>query len=317
MKIKLNNELSIKALLIVLFIFNFQIFANIEKPWSFAVISDVHTNSNVIVRINESIVREKIIPEFILFCGDFVRGKSEENIRKELDLWWRLMGQEMTRQGIGIFAVPGNHDLQIKNDYLDRAWKDFWISKGNEITSRKSFILITNSVLFLGLDNFTSSSQPYQLDMKWMQKSLMNTNFRIGFAFGHTALYPLSGKGAHKDTLGMFPEKRDAIVRILLSNNIRTYFAGHDHIYDHSATGNNEVFHQFIVGTGGGGWRNGVGKPLDVSVRNITHTQIKGYMFVTVSTNDITFEMRALRIHWLKRLLLGNYRTVERYTVHY
>jgi hypothetical protein len=141
--------------------------------------------------------------------------------------------------------------------------------------------------LFLSLDQYT---EYHKVNQDWIDEQLHQNEKPFVFAASHEPAFKVFWTG-----LSSNPDERDTFWKSLSNNNVKIYFSGHSHFYDHSELIDEDDFpgnnvHQIVVGTGGGGFHsdstyngnNGIWEPI-----RIFHEKSFGYLYVAVSESHI------------------------------
>ena len=139
----------------------------------------------------------------------------------------------------------------------------------------------------------------HMVNQQWFDTQLAaNTQPHI-FIAGHETAF----RALHTDGLDNRPAERDEFWASIRNAGGRTYFAGHDHFYDHALIddgdgnpGNN--IHQYIIGTGGArpyAWSPPYsGNNSYYTVEQLYHAENYGYVLVEVDGPNVT-------LTWMQR----------------
>ncbi len=266
-------------------------------PWSFIVTCDSRSsgadvnngvNTTILAEIANEIVAHNV--DFVLFPGDLVYGaENQAGMQIQLTRWLDTM-QKVYDANIGVYPVRGNHE--IGSPPGTTAWKNVFTGDyalpNNGPTGEKglTYSLVHKNAFIIGLDEYITF--PYhKVNQTWLDQQL--DFYQHIFVFGHDPAF----KASHTGCLGSYPPERNAFWASLKEYDCRTYFCGHDHIYDHAVVddgdpspGNN--IHQYIVGTAGAERRSWSPPDYDgdnsgMTVEQIHHAEmVYGYLLVKV-----------------------------------
>lgn len=238
--------------------------------------------------------------KFLMWTGDLAMGYSKDPAAFESQLIdWRTIMEPVYAAGIKVLPCRGNHDASSIN--AEATWHKVFTGKyalpGNGPHGEKnlSFFYEEGPVLALGLDQYQAGAME-TIDQEWLDATLKTHRKPFIFAIGHE---PAFMDGAHTDTMDADPTKRDMFVKSLLKAGGRTFFCGHDHLYDHmivKADRGGPELHQFVAGTAGApfykmgeykgknaGWKLARSK-------NITDTY--GYLLVEIDGKKCTITFK-------------------------
>ncbi len=187
---------------------------------------------------------------FLLFPGDLVDGSGGASSLEQQLTYWRDIVQPLYDAGVGVYPVRGNHD-----DGSVDAWNAVFSGpyalpqNGPAGELNLTWSTTYGNVMIAGVDVYVNDAR---VNVDWLQAQLDSSDASFYFVIGHEPAYAVH----HSDCLDDHPADRDDFVATLLDAGARTYFAGHDHFYDHARiddgdgnTGND--LHQFVVGTAG------------------------------------------------------------------
>ena len=286
--------------------------AAMPEKWQFIVVGDsrggdVGVNTKILSEIATQIVSTH--PEFVLFPGDLVTGsKDSERLRKELTKWRETM-QPVYDAKIAVYPVRGNHDIGSRKDSSGvDVWNEIFagsyaLPDNGPVGEKNLTYAVTHKNAFiLVLDQYSAKGQ--HNDQAWVDDQLAGNNAPHIFAMGHEPAFAVK----HKDCLDDYPQKRNAFLESITLAGGRTYFCGHDHMYDHiSADHDNDAsndIHQFVVGTAGAplrphdGQYKGDNAPYEITpiAKAIQH----GYLIVSVDGFAVTTT-------WVQRVAANDY----------
>ena len=244
-----GSSLSLRLIMLsLLFVFLLSSAVWAQTPWKFIAVGDTRGTSST-DQINTMIVSElanEIVHQgakFVIVPGDLVYSGSEAAFRS-----WKNLMANVDSAGIKILPVLGNHDASDIQGWINVFGNDI-PDNGPLLERDRTYYYTYDNVLVIGLDNYV---KPGLVNQAWVNTVLaLNTQPHV-FAFGHLPAF----KANHPDCLDDYPADRDTFWKGLKNANVRAYFAGHDHFYDHAriddgdGNADNDV-HQLIVGSGG------------------------------------------------------------------
>ena len=233
------------------------------ESWKFIVAgdsrgSDNGVNTAILAEIATQIVSQA--PEFIIFPGDLVNGyTSESNLQSQL-MTWRNTMQPVYSAGIGVYPVRGNHE---KGDSyaVPTAWNAvfsgaYGLPQDGPAGEQNLTWSVTHGTgsakaIVLGLDQYYPSAD-HKVPQAWVDGKLAATDAPHVFAMGHEPAF----SSDHDDCMDDAPTDRNVFLNSLIDAGGRSYFAGHDHFYNHLRADDGDDnpdndLHQFIVGTAG------------------------------------------------------------------
>ena len=281
----------------------------IGAPWQFVVVGDSRGNHNGVNTPILSEIAAEIVArdaDFVLFPGDLVTGSTSQiALRSQLTNWVNTM-QPVYDAGVDVYPCRGNHDTGSKTVW-DEIFSGTYALPANGPTGQENvtFSASHNNAFILGLDQYVTR---HRVNQTWVNAQLAQNNKPHVFAFGHEPAF----KAQHADCLDDYPSNRDTFLASLEGANARTYFAGHDHFYDHARIDDdgdpsNDI-HQFIVGTAGAPLRewtiNYDGSNSGYTVANVNHAKQYGYMLCEVDGLEVT-------LTWTERVSAGTYEAAE------
>jgi 3',5'-cyclic-AMP phosphodiesterase len=181
-----------------------------NQTFSFAVISDIHSDYNNLQRTLDRIRTDKI--DFMVIVGDLTTlGKMEELIEIKTIL---------DSTGIPYYVIPGNHDLwSIKtqiNPFADIFGSDYQsFQKGNV-----KFILGDNGDGLIGID---------QRQKTWLDKELTDCPKIYCLVFMHEPLNNPTSKHIMGEDSILVASQAGLLVKQLVVAQVKQLFAGHIH----------------------------------------------------------------------------------------
>lgn len=202
----------------------------------------------------------KINAKFVVTGGD---NYHDNGIASENDIRWKTEFEDVynsTSLQIPWYASLGNHDYlgnaeaEVKHTALSVRWKlpSRYYSQIEQIDSINSILIVhIDTPPFLiryqkENEKYHVAEQNTKLQMKWLDSVLSNTKATWKVVVGHHPIYSAAPK--HGDT----NELIENILPILIKNNVKVYFCGHDHILQDIHTENIE----FLVAGGGAKFRD-------------------------------------------------------------
>ncbi|UCC23324.1 MAG: metallophosphoesterase [Planctomycetota bacterium] len=280
--------------------------------WKFIVTGDSRDGDNgvntvILGELADEIADRQV--DFVLISGDLVTGYNDQAaLQSQLNTWIKTM-QPVYDAGIGVYPVRGNHDLGEPAGVTawNNTFKGAYALPDNGPAGEKllTYSFTHKNVLVIGLDQYIRERQ---VNQAWLDMQLAaNTQPHI-FLFGHEPAF----KTQHTACLDDWPAERDSFWASIEKAGGRTYFCGHDHLYNHARVDDdgepsNDI-HQYIVGTAGAPLRKWVGKYDGVNnnytVENIYDVSAFGYCLVEVNGLDVT-------ITWFERTGKGKYKAKE------
>jgi hypothetical protein len=208
--------------------------------------------------------------------------------------------------GIGVYAVRGNHD--VGEPVGVTAWNKvlgYLPDNGPAGEKNLTYSVTHKNALIISLDQYIRLRR---VNQAWLDTQLAaNTKPHI-FVFGHEPAF----KARHSACLDDYVAERNAFWASIEKAGGRTYFCGHDHLYNHARVDgdgdpSNDI-HQYIVGTAGAplrGWSGDYdGDNNDYTVENIYYSKEYGYVLVEIAGLDVT-------LTWIERIDAGKYKAKE------
>ena len=283
-----------------------------QAPWRFIVTGDSRGNDNgvnttILGELAAEIVKWQV--DFVLLSGDLVNGYVDQVVLESQLNTWRDTMQAVYDAGIGVYVVRGNHD--VGNPAGVTAWnnvfKDEFSVPGNGPAGQKNltYSVTHKNAFIVGVDQYVKLRR---VNQAWLDAQLAaNTKPHI-FVFGHEPAF----KARHSACLDDYPADRDAFWASIEKAGGRTYFCGHDHLYNHGRVDDdgdpsNDI-HQYIAGTAGAplvDWPGSYdGDNSDYTAENIYHAKEYGYVLVEIAGLDVT-------LTWMERVGAGKYKAKE------
>jgi len=285
--------------------------------WRFIVTGDSRGEDNGVNTVILGELADEILDrqvDFVLISGDLVTGYNDQAaLQSQLNTWVETM-QRVYDAGIGVYPVRGNHDVgePAGVSAWNNVFKGGFSLPDNGPAGEKNltYSFTHKNVLVIGLDQYVRLRR---VNQAWLDVQLTaNTQPHI-FVFGHEPAF----KTKHTACLDDYPDDRDVFWASIEKAGGRTYFCGHDHLYNHARVDDdgepsNDI-HQYVAGTAGAPLREWPGEydgvNNDYTVENIYHASEFGYCLVEVNGPDVT-------ITWFERVGPGKYKAKEhwRYT---
>jgi hypothetical protein len=224
-----------------------------STSWKFIVTGDSRgtsasdpVNSVMLPKIAQTIVNEHV--DLSVWPGDLVYGASTQaELQAQLTTWRSLMAP-VYDAGIGVYPIRGNHDSLSRT-----TWRTVFPElpdNGPTEEKKVTYSVTHENAFFVGLDEYWTS-HPHAVDQEWLNGQFAANTQPHVFVFGHEPAF----KVVHADCLDDNVTARNTLIDSIEAEGGRTYFCGHDHMYNHAQAdddGNpNNDFHQVLVGTAG------------------------------------------------------------------
>ncbi|MGB2863006.1 MAG: hypothetical protein WBC05_06750 [Sedimentisphaerales bacterium] len=319
-----------------------------SNPWKFIVTCDSRGSINGIQPIVLGELVTEILSQgadFVLFPGDLVSGYASigpAGFEAQLRAWVQMM-DPVYNAGIGVYVSRGNHEIMDVWGYYIRPDIDpednhatRWLNVfGNDLYPEQmlpdngpalekymTYAVTHKNAFIISLDQYAGINHDtvHMVNQQWLDAQLAaNTKPHI-FIAGHETAF----RAMHTDCLDNRPDERDAFWASIRNTGGRTYFAGHDHFYDHAliddGDGNpNNNIHQYIIGTGGArpyAWSPPYsGNNSYYTVEQLYHAENYGYVLVEVDGLNVTLTW--MERHTIDLRIPGIYQPVDfwNYTV--
>lgn len=273
--------------------------------WRFIVAGDgrgysnvpsLSVNTAILSEVVDAIVNESDI-DFVLFSGDLVYGHptSPENFEDQLIVWRDTM-QPVYDAGIKVYPIRGNHDTH--ESYNKGVWDTIFSGpyalpdNGPAGEENVTYSFQHNNALIIGLDLYSSGY--HHLNQTWLDTQFASNIQPHVFLYAHAPMFKVS----HTDSTGnLYPSERNVFWESITAAGGRTYFACHDHFYNHARIDDgdgdpNNDLHQFIAGSSGAtlalwdGLYNGNNGSWTPQL--VYHEKEYGYMLVEIDDLHVT-----------------------------
>jgi hypothetical protein len=272
------------------------------QSWKFVVVGDTRSdganngvNTAIVSELANAIVSEGA--RFVLVPGDLANSGGVSGAFTT----WKTAMQPVYGAGIGVYPIRGNHDLE-SSGYWTSAFGAGIPDNGPTGEINYTYSFSYNNAFIVGLDEYVNA---HRVNQTWLnQQFAANTKPHV-FVFGHEPAFKVN----HTDCLDDYPTNRNTFWNSIAAEGGRTYFVGHDHLYDHARINDGDGnpaddIHQYVVGTGGApfytsGAYDGVNSPF-TPVNILRDIGYYGYSVVEVNGYDAT-------ISWKHRTAPGVY----------
>jgi len=272
------------------------------EPWRFVAVNDSRgsdngINASILSEIATAIINEEA--KVVLFAGDLVDGKPfDETHLAQLNNWVSTFMGPLLDAGIQVYPARGGHE---NKDYslCIQAWNDVFTGKydlpknGPAGEKNLTYYVEHENALFVCIDVYIENNQS-RVNQLWLDTVLTSKNVPHLFVTAHEPAYALSG--GHSDCLDDYITERDVFINSIINAGGKTYFCGHDHVYNHARINiEGEWFHQFIVGTGGAPlhWVDISSGYVDSNVEKVKHIKNYGYLVVEIDGMTVTMTFKS------------------------
>jgi predicted phosphodiesterase len=219
----------------------------IEEPYSFIVVGDLHAGGNKIEPFVKIISENYLDSRFILALGDSV-SDSQHKIH-----WKAFLGQmEPILSQLPIIAIPGNHDGYAIKRYNN--WRLIFDQDYPEPEKGGFHSIYLKHTCIILLDNYNGSHMYTKISPEqanWfdaeLEKASDNSQIKQIFVAMHHPPFS-TGEAGCDPQLGPFFE-----ARVNKYPKIKIIFAGHCHLYQRFEVKTEEKKINYIVSGGGGG----------------------------------------------------------------
>lgn len=231
------------------------------ESWRFVITGDSRSvdettyngvNAPILGELATAIANEN--PAFVLFTGDLVYKGGDTSFAA-----WKSVMAPVYSAGIPIYPVRGNHDTEkgvpaSVHTQWDAAFGAGIPDNGPAGETNLTYSFSYKNAFMVGLDQYMPGQQQ-RVNQSWLDQQFAANTLPFVFVFSHDPVFQVNKK-THPDTPDDYLANRDTFWNSVAGEGGRTYFAGHDHFYDHARIddhdGNpNNDLHQFVVGTAG------------------------------------------------------------------
>jgi 3',5'-cyclic AMP phosphodiesterase CpdA len=272
------------------------------QSWKFVVVGDTRSdganngvNTAIVSELAQAIKNEGA--RFVLVPGDLANSGGVPGAFTT----WRTAMQPVYGVGIGVYPIRGNHDIE-SSGYWTSAFGADIPDNGPTGEVNYTYSFGYNNAFIVGLDEYVNA---HRVNQTWLnQQFAANTKPHV-FVFGHEPAFKVN----HTDCLDDYATNRNTFWNSIAAEGGRTYFVGHDHLYDHARIDDGDGnpaddIHQYVVGTGGApfytsGAYDGVNSPF-TPVNILRDIGYYGYAVVEINGYDAT-------ISWKHRTAPGVY----------
>lgn len=248
------------ALIFVVLTILFAVSSAYAAPFNFIAMADSRGSSNGVNDAVLSSIVDLVLLEdaqFVLFPGDLVTGSSTDSILTSQLYHWRDVMAPLYAGGMygaKVYAGPGNHEIWHSGS--EAVWQSLFSDLPSNGPAGETYMTYSFDYMnahFVML-NTNRAGNPHTINYTWLANDLASTTADHIFVFGHEPAFPV---GPHVgSSLDFYPVQRDDFWQLLADYNVDIYFAGHEHLYNHTVV--NGV-HQVITGTCGAPIYSGYG----------------------------------------------------------
>ena len=250
-------------------------------------------------RLVAAILQEK--PAVLLFTGDTVGGTKDDDAQASQFKTWLNVMKPAYDAGIHVLVGRGNHEIHCPhaNDVWRAAFSGPYANPGGGPAGEEdmTYAFTYGNAVFISLDQF-QTKEPV-INQAWLDKTLADNKQLHIFPFAHKMAFRVAH---HVDGMDENVAARDKFMDSIANAGGRTFFCGHDHLYDHTAVtlpgwSDDKAIHQYVVGTAGApfytgtdhGGQNGAWK-----LNTLGHVEGKlGYCLVEVDGPKVTLTFKA------------------------
>ncbi len=221
----------------------------LAQSWKFVVVGDTRSdganngvNTAIVGELAHAIVNEGA--KFVLVPGDLANSGGVVGAFAT----WKTAMQPAYSAGIGVYPIRGNHDIESSGYWTGAFGADIPDNgPAGEVNYTYSFSY--NNAFIVGLDEYVT---PHRVNQTWLNQQFAANAQPHVFVFGHEPAFKVN----HTDCLDDYSTNRNTFWNSIAAEGGRTYFAGHDHLYDHARLNDgdgdpSDDVHQYVVGTGG------------------------------------------------------------------
>lgn len=234
-----------------------------DNKWGSKTSASQYTNVDAVNLMARDMAGQGV--SLVLVGGDLIDGRGEgiSGLKAQYNAWMAAMSPVYSA-GIGVYAVPGNHEYWCDTaDSCSAAWEQSVVPTfpagrtDNPELAGREYSFVHRNVLFLGLDQnrFGPSFPDYYRgnSISWIQQQLAARNVSAQphvIVFGHMPQFMTRWGWTRAEDL----ENREAFWSLLGAAGGRLYFTGHSHAYAVGLASTQDGRHsiyQVIAGSGG------------------------------------------------------------------
>ena len=289
-----------------------------EYPWNGRREPPAEDIGGINQAINKEICKAVIDEQakIMLWTGDIVNvsegagSKPDDKTRflkNGLNAWRKIM-QPLYDKHVTVLPVRGNYDVEW-HERKDRTpneiagatavWREVFPElpdNGPDCEKKLSYYYATDSVLFIGLDQY--ENRRHMVHQSWLDEQVLTAKNKrpFIFAYGHEPAFVPGSLMKTVECLAAYPHRRDQMWESLSNAGARVYFCGHDHFYDHmkvqrGTTPSGPEMHQLTAGTAGAPLYPHLLYPKDEDwkLERVNHCDfLYGYILVAIDGNTAT-----------------------------
>lgn len=191
-------------------------------------------NKTVLEKIVQMILELDPPAEFVMITGDLVRaGKNPIQMREGFAQWLEVVDDlyQSDMWGQKVYPAPGNHD--VGGFFGPQIWRETFSylpdnGPANDKKGTYSFDVGPCHITVLNSEGPVISNK---VNHQWLINDLAASDKPMKLVFAHKPAYPMDGHIG--SSLDLFPARRDEFWQILVDYDVKAYFCGHEHLYDH------------------------------------------------------------------------------------
>ncbi|TVQ06391.1 MAG: metallophosphoesterase [Leptolyngbya sp. DLM2.Bin27] len=207
-------------------------------------------------------------PDLVVCGGDMVAGQDRRLTLDQFKAMWQAFDDHVAgplrRQNLPFGFTVGNHDassamgannsflFQRERDLAAAYWRDPAHNPGVNFIDRSAFPFFytfkQGDIFFMAWDGSSSRLSADQL--AWVERSLASDvaqQAKARIVLGHLPLY---GIAVGRDQPGEVLNNADQLRRLLERYRVHTYISGHQHAYYPGHSGQLQLLHAGILGSG-------------------------------------------------------------------
>ena len=234
-----------------------------DKSVRFGIIGDNGTGEVAQYQVADVMasMRAKFPFEFVLMLGDNIYGsKSDAAFKRKFETPYKAL----LDSGVKFYASLGNHD-----DPNEIYYKPF------NMGGKRYYNFKVANAEFFALDS--TYMDPTQL--QWIESKLQASTAMWKICYFHHPLYS-DGKFHGPDV-----DLRAKLEPLLIKNQVRAVFNGHEHVYERIKAQNDIAY--FVLGNSGQLRRNNL-KPTAIMAKGFDTDQ--AFMIAEISENELSFQ---------------------------